>query len=399
MLVAALASLCAPAAAAPVSCQDEDVYVADERATQSVECLVDRERATRGLPRLVHDDRLAAAAQRFAEHLQARGGMVTEESHAGEPPDARATPQERLAEQGYDAAMEGEVLGNAQATPRQVVEDWMRSRGHCRTLLLATAPGGPASSPVHIGVGRAGVGTGSYWVALVARPAGTPDPGSPGYVPACPVAGAAPESADVVPFQPASAAPGARTSAPGGHGLVFVPQPEEPLRAGTSRRLYLLAPRTAALRATVRDGAGTRELGRPRRVHDGEDGMRLWALPFVRVLTAATVTVTDGAATVEQQLVPSAYLHRAVRRAGPRRVRVTGSLRPELAGQVIRIGVRRGGRVRTAVVRTTERGRFAATVGLPSRRGSEVVVRVVAPAAPGLYAAGSATPRYLLLDP
>ncbi len=403
-----------PAHAETVACSGADTTLTNaNRATavQSVGCLVDRERASRGLPRLAVDDRVARSAQAYADDMLARGYF----GHNGSR-DAPSTSTQRLAAQGYTAAYDGETIGQGQTSPRMIVRQWLNSPSHCPILLAAAGPQEPSTGPVHLGVGSAGLSSKALWVMQVARPAGTPDPGYPGFTPSCPVARTAPDDAEVQPFarheqqpvggtQPPPGGDGGGAPAPSAASPLTVPAPPadaQVLRSGGSVSLTMEAAPGAVLQVSVTDAQGrTRALGTATAV-DGvpasRPGLVLYALPRITVVTAVTVTVTDGVSTVTRRIVPVASLSRTrAARTTRGRVRVTGRLRPELAGRRIRVTLIRGKRTRTVITRTRGKGTFSTAVRPPRGKARTIAVRVTAIADPALYGEYVMRPRAVRL--
>jgi uncharacterized protein YkwD len=163
---AALLLTSAPTApAAGVSeCPNADVLYSpalhnEMQMQDGVLCLMNNERAARGLPAFTAVSALTLAGQRHSEDQAARGYI----SHTAPPPAPYGEWwYERIAAAGYPGtlAAPGEMWGSSEviawgrlqsdpfdATPRGVVTGWMTSRGHCQTLLspdLQHAGGGVA---------------------------------------------------------------------------------------------------------------------------------------------------------------------------------------------------------------------------------------------------------------
>jgi len=104
------------------------------------------ERLTRGLPAIVEDYRLSAAAQKHAEWMQSRRRM----SHRGA---GFSSPAQRVAAEGYRFSRVAENIAAGQTTVEQVMRAWIRSTGHRRNIL---------SQNRNIGLGRAG----NYWCVV-----------------------------------------------------------------------------------------------------------------------------------------------------------------------------------------------------------------------------------------
>lgn len=115
--------------------------------------LVNRERAAASLPALEQNDALQQSAQRYAEDMEALGFF------AHRDPGGH-TSTDRIQSSSYLTApcdcawtyWTGENLARGQATPEEVMEDWMRSSAHRGNIL------DPHFSA--LGVGKAG----QYWV-------------------------------------------------------------------------------------------------------------------------------------------------------------------------------------------------------------------------------------------
>lgn len=380
----------APAAAETVPCSGTDTPVSSSTASateQAVACLVDRERASRGLPRLAVEPRVAAAAQAHAQDMLDRGYF----SHTAPAPKP-ATADARLRAQGYEPASFAEAIGQGQTTARAVVRAWMQSSVHCGVLLAVAGPDAPYGGPVHLGVGVAGGGSSVRWNLLVARPQGVDDPGAPATAPSCPATGLVAEDAQVQPFggagpAPAPADPGTPppvpAPAPAGASAAGITPPalassSGSLFAGDVPELTVEASPDALLHVSVTDFRGRRrELGDARPIPGAAGthaGTALFALPTFRLVSAVEVAVTDGRTTVTRKLVPVAVLRGLRARRTAAGLRVTGRLVPGLAGKAVRVTAGRGKAALRRTVRTGPGGRFA--VVLPS---TAKAVRVVAP--------------------
>jgi uncharacterized protein YkwD len=90
--------------------------------------LTNIERSKAGLPPLIFEPRLAAAAQRHSQDMALRDFF----SHNN--PDGR-TAGDRAREAGYPFSFVGENLYAGLPTPEQVVAGWMKSEGHRRNIL------------------------------------------------------------------------------------------------------------------------------------------------------------------------------------------------------------------------------------------------------------------------
>jgi uncharacterized protein YkwD len=114
--------------------------------------LTNGERARAGLPPLVVDPLLAAAAQAHSTDMVARAFY----SHTS--PDG-SQPWDRAAAAGSRRRTIGENIACGQRSPAEVVEGWMNSPGHRANILKPDF--------THIGIGFAGGGQmGTYWTQL-----------------------------------------------------------------------------------------------------------------------------------------------------------------------------------------------------------------------------------------
>jgi uncharacterized protein YkwD len=99
---------------------------------------------------------LARAAQAHSEWM-ARTGQLT---HTG----ADGNPGARANAAGYSWNLVGENIAEGQATPDEVVGDWLASHaGHCTNIL------DPGFSEIGIGLARAPDGT-PYWTQIFGHP-------------------------------------------------------------------------------------------------------------------------------------------------------------------------------------------------------------------------------------
>ena len=143
----------APATAA-AACADANVDpggVTEARVVAATQCLVNAERARRGLGALTRDDRLDVAARRHARD------MVARQYFAHRSPEGRHS-SDRIRSAGYLASASAWVVGENlawgtydRATPRAIVAAWMASPGHRANILdrryrqigVGLAPGNP----------------------------------------------------------------------------------------------------------------------------------------------------------------------------------------------------------------------------------------------------------------
>src|SRR5215210_36208 len=122
----ALATFVLTPAASALACEGEDAHVssASERAyARSVECVLNSERAGRGLRALHHDRRLARAADRFSS------SMVSERFFAHVSP-AGSTLGQRARAAGWTGSALAETIawGSGDlSTPAAIVGQWMQS--------------------------------------------------------------------------------------------------------------------------------------------------------------------------------------------------------------------------------------------------------------------------------
>jgi len=158
LLAVAGLAVAAPGASAATPCADVDVQPAVlgvERSAAAIGCLVDHERTVAGLGTLAVDPNVRIAAQRYAEDMATRG-FFAHESPEGTDPGWRM----RAAGFGWSAF--GENIAAGQQTPREVMADWLASRGHCQNLMT------PMFTVAGYGIALAG--DGPYWVQDFGRP-------------------------------------------------------------------------------------------------------------------------------------------------------------------------------------------------------------------------------------
>jgi uncharacterized protein YkwD len=137
-MLAVSAAVAAPSAAAAAECAGADSVPAalGERGTaRATLCLLNSERAARGLPRLRSDGRLRVAADRHA------GDMVSKRYFAHNSKSG-ASFVTRIKRTGWHRARRswtvGENIGYGSgtlATPRSMVRGWMDSAGHRANIL------------------------------------------------------------------------------------------------------------------------------------------------------------------------------------------------------------------------------------------------------------------------
>lgn len=142
------ASLSAPAYVAPGDRLDP--YAALDK--------INRFRAARGASPLAFDAALATAAHAHAADLAARDTI----SHYGAD---GSTPVDRVSAAGYDAIVTGENVATGQRRFEEVLDGWIESDGHRKTLLHPTA--------VHVGLAlvyNPEASSRTFWTMVVAEP-------------------------------------------------------------------------------------------------------------------------------------------------------------------------------------------------------------------------------------
>lgn len=108
-------------------------------------------------PPLVRSTILDRVAHAHAEDMAARGRM----EHAG---GDGSSPAERASRAGYAWMRIAENVAQGQATPEEAVASWLKSSGHCASLMDA------AYVETGIGVATGGAG-GPYWAQVFGTPA------------------------------------------------------------------------------------------------------------------------------------------------------------------------------------------------------------------------------------
>jgi len=140
----------------------------------AVVCLINEERAAHGLPGLRADDRLNNSAQSWSNKMVATHSFTHGTNFAA-----------RISAAGFKWSSAGENIATGFMTPRQVVNGWMASTGHCENILS------PTYRDVGTGVNRHAVGgyaTGpATWTQDFALPMGKSAPSrSVGPMDRCP---------------------------------------------------------------------------------------------------------------------------------------------------------------------------------------------------------------------
>lgn len=150
---ALVAFVLAPAATA-AACTDANSpasSVPHRAYARGVECVLNAQRAARGLRPLRHDRRLARAAARLSH------SMVSQRFFGHVSP-AGSTPDDRARAAGYTRGGLGETIGwgsGERATPAAIVDQWMQSPPHRAIILdgrfrrvgLGVAIGSPVGGP------------------------------------------------------------------------------------------------------------------------------------------------------------------------------------------------------------------------------------------------------------
>jgi uncharacterized protein YkwD len=147
------------------ACAGEDAAVASTPVAAlraAVLCLVDQQRAARGLSALADSGDLDSSAQSWTETMVS-SGRFTHGSDFGR----------RFAAAGYDWSAVGEDIAAGANTPATAMMAWMASPEHCANIL------DPAFTGVGIGVDPSSVGGGVHgatWTEDFGRPAGVSAP-------------------------------------------------------------------------------------------------------------------------------------------------------------------------------------------------------------------------------
>lgn len=123
---------------------------------QQVVDLVNKERASAGLPALKVNTKLAAVAEKKAEDLRDKNYFDHQSPTYGSPFDM-------MKQFGITYTSAGENIAKGQKTPQEVMNGWMNSPGHRANILN--------SSYTEIGVGYVTDSNGTtYWVQHFIRP-------------------------------------------------------------------------------------------------------------------------------------------------------------------------------------------------------------------------------------
>jgi uncharacterized protein YkwD len=130
------------------------VFEADSVLTEFLEAL-NRERNRAGIASLKIAPKLTEAA-RVHVHDMAKHEMLSHQGSDG------TTPARRVKQQGYLYQKSGENIASGQATPKAVMQSWMRSPGHRRNILGDFTEVGAALASSKSGT--------PYWCAVFASP-------------------------------------------------------------------------------------------------------------------------------------------------------------------------------------------------------------------------------------
>jgi len=123
----AVAALATPAAAQARGCAHANTSAAAAPRNvikDTVVCLINEQRRDHGLPALRQNSRLDRSAQGWTNTM-----VATDQFTHGSDFTARLTAA------GFDWSTAGENIATGFATPRQVVDGWMASTGHCQNIL------------------------------------------------------------------------------------------------------------------------------------------------------------------------------------------------------------------------------------------------------------------------
>jgi uncharacterized protein YkwD len=117
-------------AGTPSYCPNADVPATAAPAQamrDAVVCLVNQQRGGRHLPMLQGSGLLNRSAQNWTDWMVATGNFTHGADFAG-----------RISAVGFNWQAAGENIATGYATPRQVVNGWMASTGHCQNILNPT---------------------------------------------------------------------------------------------------------------------------------------------------------------------------------------------------------------------------------------------------------------------
>ena len=157
LVLAAALSIASPASAAPCAGADQVPSAGSlDEARDATLCLLNAERARRGLRPLHANRRLRHAAERYSRHM-VRFNFFDHVSRVN-----GSTLMSRVRRTDYLADARGWALGeniawgaDHRGTPAEIVDSWMHSAGHRANILsrnyseigVGIAPGAPAQLP------------------------------------------------------------------------------------------------------------------------------------------------------------------------------------------------------------------------------------------------------------
>jgi thermitase len=195
-----------PTVRIPTPVQPTALPTASGNAVQQVEDLINRERATYGLPGLLTHSALRQASQRHSNDM----ALSLACRHDGSD---GSSPYTRMRDAGYSSPY-GEIVACGQTSPAAVVQAWMNSEGH-RAIILC-------GSCTEFGAGfrEANDGYRRYWTVTFGsrRVSGPTATIVPSATPAAPTATSRPTAT----FTPGPPTP---TSLPGSRDVVLRPGP------------------------------------------------------------------------------------------------------------------------------------------------------------------------------
>jgi uncharacterized protein YkwD len=138
LVCGSIAALAATAPAAAADCSNQDIHAIDQSEGQiedSLQCLINEQRAEAGLPTVRPEGRLRSAAQRHSND------MVSSSYFAHDAP-AGDTFIDRISATGYMRGSSSWLVGenlvwgtSSLSTPASMVEAWMNSPDHRANIL------------------------------------------------------------------------------------------------------------------------------------------------------------------------------------------------------------------------------------------------------------------------
>lgn len=232
VVLSALACALVPSGASAATCAAADTQISSatlDSARDTVLCIVNAERAARGLPTVTSSDKLALAAQRHTDDMVARDFFS---HYAPDPSPFGEDPGDRITAADYNWGAYGENIAAGYRTPRAVMLGWMASEGHCTNIL---DPGF-----TQLGVGDAteaatiprGLGT---WTQDFGRPRGVSAPSTDrGPQQDCPYTGLQGIDADGTVLATVADPPSGDTSSDTPHSGGHTPHGETPASGDTT---------------------------------------------------------------------------------------------------------------------------------------------------------------------